>query len=193
MRKKRLQNNKGFTLAELIVAMAVTAIIFSALSTLAFALSSANSSTRAMGEKQDQLRLATFRLTDLIKSAALVRSTVNGAGLWVDINGDSAGIAGEVYFLEYDAGNDVFKMIHFAGLTNSISLTDFANDTDNLKAWLINNYSESTIVLVSDCTSATVSVTSNTFVNISLDITEDSGTWNYQIDAAVRCSGAHLL
>ena len=65
-------SKNGFTLVELLVALIVTSIILTAVSTLAFALSSANKATGQMSRSQAQVRLTTLRIQEIIRNCNLV-------------------------------------------------------------------------------------------------------------------------
>ena len=54
---------RGFTLVELLLALIVTGIILTAVTTLAFAVGAANDATDDTSQKQAQVRFATLRIS----------------------------------------------------------------------------------------------------------------------------------
>ncbi|MHC4076272.1 MAG: PilW family protein [Planctomycetota bacterium] len=84
---------KGFTLAELLIALMVTSIILAAVATLAFAMGSANDTGDDISAKQAQVRYATLRICELIRhiesgpgASCLQLCQFNSTALIVDVN-----------------------------------------------------------------------------------------------------------
>ena len=162
------RKNGGFTLAELLVGMMVTAIILGAVASLAYAFTSAQSSTDNMSEKQTVLRFTTFRISDAIKNSNQLRSaSATQLDFWADDNGDGVIDLGEEFSIETD------------GTGNSLIFSDQQGDA----------------VLLEDCTNVRflvdVAAPLTRMVSIMFDLTEDGVVCNRQIRAALRCSAEH--
>ena len=67
---------KGFTLIELLIALVVTSIVLAAVSTLAFALSSASKTSDNTNLIQSQVRLTTLKIQELVRNCSLI-CTIN--------------------------------------------------------------------------------------------------------------------
>lgn len=89
MPKRPKHNFKGFTLAELLIALIVTGIILAAVAALAYALGTANESSDDTAVKQAQLRYATLRISELIRYSKLVyAASESEIVLWLDRDGN---------------------------------------------------------------------------------------------------------
>lgn len=91
---KSVDKKNGFTLVELMVALMIASVVFSAVATLAYATSTAKEATDDMGRSQAQLRQVSIRLRDLIKQSNDVDrfdwGSSGGLLLWQDedVDGD---------------------------------------------------------------------------------------------------------
>ncbi|MEJ2740489.1 MAG: prepilin-type N-terminal cleavage/methylation domain-containing protein, partial [Dehalococcoidia bacterium] len=93
---------RGFTLVELLVALVVTSILLAAISTLAFALSSAKEATEDMSRSQSQVRSASLRIRELIRNCNLICAvTDDDIAVWLsDDNNDNKINIGELMYIE---------------------------------------------------------------------------------------------
>ena len=113
MKKMRQRKNtkkdktRGFTLAELLIAMMVGSIILAAVATLAGAMSSAKTATDQMGRTGATIMQLQNRLSDLIIRANQVKSTDStGFKLWHDNNSDGIQTADELTQIQKDASGN---------------------------------------------------------------------------------------
>jgi prepilin-type N-terminal cleavage/methylation domain-containing protein len=98
MQRGRLYK-RGFSLVELLMALMVTAIILSAVVSLAFAFTSAHEDTANMSKNQAILRYATLRLRDSIRFS----NSIDRIYCYVDKAYYIAGyLAGYVIEIEYE-------------------------------------------------------------------------------------------
>ena len=188
------KNRAGFTTAELLVALSVCAIVFTAVASLAFALNSASSSTEDMSARQMALRCATVRITDLVRRSVMAFGTPDGSiALWTGDDNDDGLINGsELVYIETDAGGQTLRLLDFPGQSQSVTIGEIEAGT--AKTDLINNTDERYVTLLPECSNVQLTLdVSGTFVNILFDLTENNTTTPYQICATLRCSADHLL
>lgn len=168
------QNFNGFTLVELLVALMVTSIILTAVATLAYALGAANDSSNDTSVKQAQVRYATLRISELIKYSKLVyTASESEIVLWLDDNKN--------------------EQVEGAELT---TIKKVALEGSDVQLCELNSTS-APLVLVQRCSNVQfvpdAAAPQTQFVSISFDLEEDGITHNYQISAALRGWGGHLL
>ena len=188
------KNRAGFTTAELLVALSVCAIVFTAVASLAFAIGSANRYSEERSDHQMALRCATVRITDLVKRSIMAFATPDGSiALWTGDNNNNGRINGsELVYIETDAAGEVLRLLDFPGQSQSVTIGEIEAGT--AKTDLINNTDERYINLLPECSNIRLTLDdSDTFVNILFDLTENNTTTPYQICAALRCSADHLL
>lgn len=190
---KRRGSRRGLTLVELLVAMTVTSIVLSAVTTLAFAMGRANNSTSDMALKQSQIRFATLKISDVIRHGRLVCGmSGNELAIWSsDSNGDNQININELVLIERGSGEDYVGLCEFgASETSVISIGGIGGlDADD--------YSNSRVRLVPDCANVEflfdVSPPDTRLVSISFDISEDDVVHHYQMNAGVRGWAGNLL
>ncbi len=187
------QNRAGFTTAELLVALMVCAIVFTAVASLAYALNSASSSTEEMSEHQMALRCATVRISELVKHSVMAFSApAGGVALWTgDENNDGFINGSELVYIGTDAGGQSLLLLDFPGQSQVVTIGEIEAGT--AKTDLINNTDERTMTVVPECSNVQITLGAGTFVNIMFDLTENNTTTTYQISATLRCSADHLL
>lgn len=97
---------KAFTLTELMIGMAIVAVIGLAVVGIASALAYADSSTDSMHESIQSARLAMMKMKTVLRSAKLVAAASNGRlVLWTgDANDDKQINITELVLVKYDAG-----------------------------------------------------------------------------------------
>jgi prepilin-type N-terminal cleavage/methylation domain-containing protein len=204
LKKNRRQFN-GFTMVELMVAIVITGFITSAAATLAFAFSSANTSSDEISVTQAQVRFASLRLKELISQSKLVcAKTANDLVVWSrDINKDNDIDVEEVIYIETGPDNNYIQLLEFKsaeawlvsgfGSSNKIgdlSLHDvkssFVAGTDNSRTRLITSCSN--VIFTLDKTAPNTE-----FVSISFDIEVNGINQNYQINAKLKCWAGNLI
>lgn len=195
---------KGFTIAELLVALMVSAIILAAVATLAYALGVANDASDDTSQKQAQVRYATLRISDLIRHCKLVCAKIGSdLAVWrADDNGNNR--------------IDVLELVYIETGGNKISLLEFTSCPTGLrdvfrvlasqrsilegvgvKDLLIGQCSERRTVLVPVCSNVQfaldLSPPQTKAVAILFDIVENGSTRRYQINAVPGAWAGHLL
>jgi prepilin-type N-terminal cleavage/methylation domain-containing protein len=195
---------QGFTLVELLIALIVTSIILTAVATLAFALSSANDSTDDTSYKQAQIRIATLRISDLIRHSRLIcASSDSDIAVWrADDNGDGQINISELIYIEKGSGSDHLRLYEFPQPVSDphIELNIIQAFSTN---WWSAYVSEATdMMLIPQCSNVQFQflfdelgdpVTKSRFVCISFDLFESNIVRQYQISAALRCWADNLL
>jgi len=186
-------NYKALTLVELLVAMIVASIVLAAVATLAYAMTSANSSTGDRAQKQAQLRYTALRITELIKHSKLICGTPDGdLALWLsDDNADSRINVNELVLIQISDNNTYLRLCEFP------SADDTAITLGQIQAINPSDYACSYVSLMPQCTNAEFFLDTQPpyteFVSISFDLIENEVARQYQISAALRARAAYLL
>jgi prepilin-type N-terminal cleavage/methylation domain-containing protein len=183
----------GFTLIELLLALIVSGIILTAVTTLAFAVRIANDTTDDMSQKQAQIRYTTLRLSDLIRHCRLICGTPNSdLAVWrSDDNADGQININELVYIERGLSKDYIRLCEFPSSDSSIvNLSD-------IQTLSTGSYSVTYIMLVPECSNVEFSLDTappySRFVSISFDILENDIVHKYQINAALSCWAGNLL
>ncbi len=189
---------KGFTVAELLVVLLITSIVFGAVATLANAIGNAQRSTESMSESQARLRYATLRIGECIRHARCALSIpTSGIALWTADDNDDAWINGSelVYIESYVTGGGVeqIRMLEFPDQSQAVTIADIADGS--ARTALINATDERITVLLDACSNATFTYVppTPTFVNLTFDIAEGGITTTYQVSAVVSGSADNLI
>ena len=208
MKKTKSKIRTGFTLVEIIVAMMVTAIVLSAVVTLADAMGTAHEATEEMGRNRAQIRSATVRLAELIKHSRMICGTPgDDITIWIkDINNDNLINPRELIIIESGAGRDYIRTLEFSYGSDLSkqnifengwfdSFDDFADSY--AKDLLMGLFEEVYITLIPECSNVqyfTDSAAPDTnLISISFDIEENGIAQNYQINSSLRASGANMI
>ncbi|UCG46872.1 MAG: prepilin-type N-terminal cleavage/methylation domain-containing protein [Phycisphaerales bacterium] len=189
---------RGFTLAELLVALTISGIILSSAVTLSFALGRANEVTDDGSRKQAQVRYATMRLSELIRHCRLVCS-VSGddVGVWrADYNGDGKININELVYIERGPGADHLRLCEFTsgdGATIDLgSIEAFATNW-----WSAYGGSVNYVDLIPECSSVQFSfdvpVPETRLVSISFKLVENGVVRTYETTARLRGWAGNLL
>jgi len=193
----------GLTLVELLVALVVSAVILSAVATLAFAMTSAADATDDTSRKQAQLRYATLRISDLIRHCKLICGKPGGdLVIWredrvglgqINVNELTYISAGpnRDYVRLYECNNDSNPIIGLSeidsvgsgwwlGFYDSESYTELIPQGSNVEFYLhLDNEDDP--------------VTKARCVSIMFKLSESNITRHYQINAALGCWAGNLL
>jgi prepilin-type N-terminal cleavage/methylation domain-containing protein len=169
---------KGFTLAELLIALIVTGIILAAVAALAYALGTANESSDDTAVKQAQLRYATLRISELIRYSKLVyAASESEIVLWLDRDGNG----------ELDLIGELVAITKVILAGGDMQLCEFNSDPEP-------------VVLIPRCGNVqfrfdepALPPTKRKFVSISFDLVENGVVRQYQISAALRGWAGNLL
>ena len=199
--KKRKYNYSGFTLVELLVAMMVTAIILSAVATLAFAMGSANDSSDATSQKQAHVRFTTVKASELIRHCKLV--VLAGPGeiaLWrADDDGNNRINLEELVYIDSGANGERLRLAEFVSMSNSVVPLSQIRQLQFI--WWEGIGAEARFTdLIPVCSNVqfyfdapAMPPTRIKLINISFDIFENGVNRNYQINASLRNWAGNLL
>src|SRR3972149_4536193 len=114
-------NYRGFTLAELLVALMVTSIVLAAVATLAFALGAAYETSDDISQKQAQVRFATLRISELIRNCKLIcGASGDDLAIWrADDNDDGQINISELVYIEMGPSGEHLQLCEFTSFDNS--------------------------------------------------------------------------
>ena len=190
---KNMKYRTGFTLIELLLALIVTGIILAAVTTLAFAVGTANDTADDTIQKQAQVRYATLRISELIRHCKLICGTPNGdLALWrADNNADGQININELIYIERGIGQDYLRLCEFPSSDFSIvNLSD-------IQTLSTGAYSVTYILLLPECSNVDFSLDAappySKFASISFDILENGIIRQFQINAALNSWAGNML
>ena len=191
-----LRTKKGFTLVELLVALMVTSIVFSAVVTLTYALGTANEVSGDTARKQAQVRFTTLRISELIRHCKLVcKTSGDDLVIWrADDNGDGQINVNELTYIGAGAGRDYIRLYECSNVSE-VGLSEI--DSVGTSWWLGYYDSDAYVGLIPQCNNMQfqfdVSPPDTEFVSISFDLVENEAVRRYQINAALRGRAGNLL
>ena len=191
-----LRTKKGFTLVELLVALMVTSIVFSAVVTLTYVLGTANEVSGDTAQKQAQVRFATLRISELIRHCKLVcRTSGDDLVIWrADDNGDGQINVNELTYISAGAGRDHIRLYECSNVSE-VGLSEI--DSVGTSWWLGFYDSDAYVGLIPQCNNVQFDVLplppGSKFVSISFDLVENETIRRYQINAALRGWAGNLL
>ena len=193
----RIRNIKAFTLVELMVTLAITGIILSAVATLAYAMSGA---ARAAGDtalSQAQLRLGALRVLDVVQNCRMVLTASDTElAIWrSDYNKDGHINVNELVFLDCTAAHDRLNMVRSNSADNPVTFSGGILSVS--QADVMNSYAGVSQPLLSECGSVRfacdVAPPSTRRVTISFELTQDNVVRQFEIEATLRAWAGHLL
>jgi len=174
MPKEVKHNFNGFTFVELLVALMVASIIFTAVASLAYALGTANDAAGDKAEKQAQVRFATLRISELIRHCKLIDTPGNDIAVWkADSDGDNQIDLNEQVYIEAGEGRDHIQL-HEPGVNPVVLIPQCSNVQFRFDEPLLPPMKRK-------------------FVSISFDLVENGVSHQYQINAALRGWAGNLL
>ena len=191
-------NYKGFTLAELLVALVVTSVVLTAVATLAYALGTVNDATDDTSGKQAQVRYATLRVSELIRPCKLICATPGSdLAVWrADDNGDGQININELVYIDSGANRDHIRLYQCSSASNPIIML---SDIDSVgTSWWLGFYDSGTYTeMIARCGNVefltNLPAPQTRFVSISFDLQENGVMHNYQISASLRSWAGQLL
>lgn len=197
MKKRTRYNRIGLTFIELLVALMVCSIIFSAIATLAYAMGNAQKSSEQLSRHQAQIRYATLRISELIRYAKLVSLNGDDLAIWrADDDADNQIDPSELVYIETGGGRNHIYILEFPDAAGGfLTLSDIKDGS--AKASLIASYDERRTEVLPQCSNvefypATIDEQSG-IVNIGFDLDETGATRHYEISANLRCRADYLL
>jgi prepilin-type N-terminal cleavage/methylation domain-containing protein len=194
---------KGFTLAELLVAMMVTAIVLAAVASLAYAMGGANDATSDTSLKQAQIRAATMRISELIRNAKLICGTPTDAlVIWrADADSNKKINSDELVYIQSNSARNKIQLIQYnrpaSMASTAITLADIQSGA--AKSSLDSACQRTDIDLIPQCSAVTFSVDNGTvvqkskFASVKFSVTENNTPRKYEICAAVAGPCFNLL
>jgi prepilin-type N-terminal cleavage/methylation domain-containing protein len=188
----------GFTLAELLVALVVTSVIFSAVATLAYAVSTANDAADDTSQKQAQLRYTTLRVADVIRHCKLICGTAdNDLAVWLaDDNADGQISPKELVYLEAGLSRDSLQLLEFPSADDwPVPLSSVQSGTAKQELELI--YGGVRTALIPQCDNVLFLLDQaapwTTSVTVSFELVGTGSSRYYEISAALRGWAGNLL
>lgn len=191
------QHTKAFTLIELLIGLLITSIILSAVATLAFAFTSANTASGDTAYKQAQLRHANLYVSELIRTCKLICSITDSAVVvWRDDdNADNRINLNELVHIQRGTNADMLRLCHFYSADNPEM--DVSGLTMLATASTPSGYSERYVPLIPECAHVQFVLDQappfTRLVTITFDLTENNLGRPYEITAALRARAGHLL
>lgn len=183
----------GFTLVELLVALAVTSIVLTAVAALAFAVGAANDATDDTIQKQAGVRSTTLRILELVRHCKLVCGTPgNDLAIWrADDNGDGGININELVYIERGANADYLRLCEFPSSDASpVTLSE-------IETVLPTDYDVTYVRLIPQCSNVEflfdASPPRTKLLSISFDLTENDVARQYQINAVLLGWAGNLL
>ncbi len=198
MYEKIKKNEKGFTLAELMIALVITGVILAAVSTLAFALSSANKSTDNINRSQAQVRFTTLRIQELIRNCNMICSASdNDIALWVaDDNNDKKINISEIAYIDFGTNRNHLYLYTFSS-SNNTTIDIGSIQAYSTNWWSSYNSNSEPVKLLPECGNIEFSFDAmppnSKFVNIEFEMTENNITRKYEVNTALRSLNSNLL
>jgi prepilin-type N-terminal cleavage/methylation domain-containing protein len=204
---KTTVRNKGFTLAELLMAVWVISIILAAVATLSFALGSANDSVDNSSEIYARIRYTTMYLGELIRNSKLIcYKWDSSVAIWrADDNGNSQIDPNEIVYIERDSSSNCLKLISFQPSGLPTGWPPSGNILDDIKngparTWLNANTQVNDVNLINNCSYVTFTTdrtnppwTFSKRLNLFFGIQQKGVIQNYQIAAFLRCQAGYML
>jgi prepilin-type N-terminal cleavage/methylation domain-containing protein len=194
-RNERRATGDGFTLVELLLALTVSSIVLAAVATLAFALSTATSSSDDTARKQAQLRYATLRISELLRNCKLICGTPDGdIAIWrADDNSDNQINVNEMARIQKGPDSSYLRLCEFpASGSSSVTLAQAAVLSPD-------DYDVTYVSLLPQCSNVQFAVDNpgvparTRFASISFDLAENGVDRHYQISTVLRCWAGNLL
>jgi prepilin-type N-terminal cleavage/methylation domain-containing protein len=197
--KRRENKYKGFTLAELLMAIWVMSIIVAAVAALAFALGTANDMEDNTADVYSRIRYTTVRISELLRSSKLIcANSGTSVAIWrADYNSDKKIEPNEIVYLE--SSNKCINLVSFqpSGAVVGTAILPADITSGQARTWLAANTQVNSITLVNNCSSVFFTTDqpapSAKQLNILFTITQKGIVREYQISDKLRCYAGYLL
>jgi hypothetical protein len=189
---------RAFSLVELQVTLVVTSILLLAVTTLAFAMSSATRASDDTIFKEAQLRQARLRIGELIRNCKLICAAPgNDLAVWrADPNNDGRINVGELVYIERGDGLNTLRLCQFSPAENDVeTLQSLAVATT--KESLVAKYAETYAILIPMCEDVQFHLDPDPpftrRVTISFRLIENGTAHPYEVSMALRGWAGNLL
>jgi len=197
MKSRAKHNHLGLTLVELLVALMVCSIIFTAVATLAYAMGNAQRSSEELSRHQAHIRYATLRISELIRYAKLVTLSGDDLAIWrADDNANNKIDPSELVYIETGAERNHVYILEFPDASGgSVTLSSIKDGS--AKTSLVASYDERRTEVLPQCSNVefepgTIDEQSS-IASIGFDLDEAGATRHYEITASIRCRADYLL
>ncbi len=204
-RSKSGLRKRGFTLAELLVALTVSSIVLAAVGTLAFAVGAANKSLDEANRAQVYSRFSTLTLRDTLRYGRQVFVTPDGnIAIWkADNNSDGLidgselvffrVVAQELQLFEFAFSNgQVAPVITIAEIEDGTAYSDLVQLASSNE-----NVDNRQTLKLPDCSEVTFTFpyapANNKYLNLTYKLTENGVSTKYQVNTRLRCSADNLI
>lgn len=193
-----LKKHNGFTLAELVMALMVTAIVLAAVGSLAYAMTSANASSGDTSFKQSYIRSAAIRLTELVRNAKLICGTPDNAiVIWkADTNSDKKINSDELVYVQTNAAGNQIRLIQYDPIAGTVfSISDIQSGA---AISTLAPYQQQPIDLIPQCSNVVFTVDNpgtpkSKFAVIKFSLPENNVASTHEISIAVASPAFNLL
>ncbi len=195
---------RGFTLAELLVALTVSSIVLAAVGTLSFAMGTANKSLEQANRAQVYSRFSTLTLRDALRYARQAFVTPDGnIALWkADNNSDGLIDGSELIFFRVAAqelqlfefaftNGQVAPVITIAEIEDGTAYSDLVQLASSNE-----NVDDRQTLKLPDCSEVTFTIwdpPANKYLNLTYKLTENGVATKYQVNTRLRCSADNLI
>jgi len=191
----------GFTLAELIVALFITAIISTVVASLAYALGTVHDNAAAVSESEAQIRFASLKISELIKHSRLICGIVGSDMIiWrADENDDGRINPGELSYIVAGPGRCNIQLLDCApsGFMASLSISMSTIQSGLAKTIITRFCNPRYTLLIADCSNVSFEAEPapawSRFASISFDKVENNTPRHFQITARVESWAGNLL
>jgi len=189
---------RAFTLVELLITMVVTGIILLAVTTLAFAMSSASRTSDDTSVKEAQLRQTRLRIGELLRTCKLICAAPgNDLAVWqTDTNDDGKINVGELVYIEGGDGLDTLQLCQFSPAESDVvTLESLAVATT--KASLVSKYTKSYARLIPVCQNVHFTLDAvppfTRRLTISFTLSENGAAHRHEMSVTLRAWAGNLL
>ena len=176
----------GFTLIELVMGLLISGIILLAVATLSYAMRQGQEVTDQMLANQSMNRSLSIRIPEMIRNSLAVWQADDGdLVIWTeDANANRHVETSELAYLMINTAGRRIELMTCAGLNVPVTIAQILDGTaeSTIKATPI----EQIIPLVTRCTNMQFQIQNEKFVIIQFQLTEETGSRDYQVCACVR-------
>ncbi len=203
-RSKSGLQKKGFTLAELLVALTVSSIVLGAVGTLSFAMGAANKSLEQANKAQTYSRFSTLALRDTLRYGRQAFVTPDGyIAMWeADNNSDGLIDGSELIFFRVAAQELQLFEFAFAGgeVAPEFAIAEIEDGTTYSELVQLasnnGNVDNRQTLKLPDCSEVTFTIhdpPANKYLNLTYKLTENGVVTKYQVNTRLMCSADNLI
>ncbi len=197
---KYQRKQSGFTLFELMISLAISAIILSAVASLTYAVSYAIKDTEEISKKQARVRMATLKIKELVKNCKMIvysesnlYSSDNDTVIWEsDADGDIRIDSDEIVYID-TGSNDKIELVYFNSGA-SFSISQF--ESGAAQSWLWSKV-DTRATFLEDCSNVSVgfdvATPQSRFMSISFDYDGPDRITTFEINAQMTGASGYLL